>query len=401
MAQHPFGILRLADIGRHRFVVQAVIIGLALLLAAPCAAGKAKKRAPRKAPAAKTRHLTAEQKTIPDAVAFKPELEKFIGIPYRRGGAGPSGMDCSGFAKTFFSEAFGIDLPHNSKAISRLDFLEGLPADRHEYRPGDLLFFNSGKGKINHVGIYLGEGKFIHASRHSGVVVANLDHSYWKRRLVASKRVTMLDDAQLTDPGDTPETAFAATVPQSLALGYVQPLFDDRLNLGLERLYGGQDPLVPEGPTPFHVSCGTADAGPSAERYQGWRARLDFTPSPWLHITPSLASVDVISDALGGSNGALRTYGLSTRIAADAHDWSLSMAAQTSHFEEYADPLQDRATTWRSLDLSFDVGYRLAEGFNLSVSGSHSGLFEGNAGAAPRDLPANLSDVRLRFKIEF
>ena len=400
MAQHPFGILRIADIGRHRFVLQAVIIGLALLLAMPCAAAKAKKRSPPKVPTAKARHLTPEQKAIPAVVAFRPKLEKFLGIPYRRGGVGPSGMDCSGFAKTFFSETFGIDLPHNSKAISRLDFLEDLSADRHEYRPGDLLFFNNGKGKINHVGIYLGEGKFIHASRRSGVVVANLDHSYWKRRLVASKRVTVLDDAQLMDPGDTTEAAFTATVPQALAMGYVQPLFDDRLNLGLEGLYGGQDPLVPAAPTPFRVGPGTADPGPSAERYQGWRARLDFTPSPWLRITPSLASLDV-SDALGGNNGALHTYGLSTRIAADASNWSLSMAAQTSHFEEYADQLQDRATTWRSLDLAFDVGYRLSEGFNLSVSGSHSGLFEGTAGADPRDIPASLSDVCLRFKIDF
>jgi hypothetical protein len=82
--------------------------------------------------------------------------------------------------------------------------------------------------------------------------------------------------------------------------------------------------------------------------------------------------------------------------------WWLSVAAQTSHFRDDSDVLQEGSGAWQSLDLSLDIGYRLADGFNLSVSGSHSNLYSGDETADQKhDLPANLSDVSLRLKIDF
>ncbi len=387
---------------RCLFILGVFLLGTLLIwTSAGHAAAKSKKNALKKATTVKSRQLKLkpEQKAIPDSVAFKPELEKFLGTPYRLGGIGPSGMDCSGFTKTFFAQTFGIELPHNSSAISRLDFLEDLPADWDIYRPSDLLFFGNSKGRINHVGIYLGEGKFIHASRSQGVVVSNLEDSYWKRRLVATKRVTVLDDTLVMNPEDGPDALAAYRIPSTLALGYHQSILEEHLDLGVEGFYGGSEEL------PYRQLPTTRPhrwEDPSAmDHYEGWRARLSIMPSPWLHITPSLASFEV-ADTLGESSGSLRTYRIATRIAPEASDWSLSMAAQTSHFRESTPALGEADRSWQSLDLAFDIGYRLAQGFNLSLSGSYSDLYENErAGAQPGDLPAGLNDLSLRLKIDF
>ena len=400
MAQPAPGTISLT-VAWRRLVWGAVLIGLLLVWTIPAqAARKAQKTALKKATVSKTRHLKPDQKAIPDFVAFKPELEKFLGTPYRLGGTGSAGMDCSGFTKTFFSEAFGIELPHNSRAISHLDFLQELPRDWDLYRPSDLLFFGNSKGRINHVGIYLGEGKFIHASRSSGVVVSNLESSYWKRRLVASKRVTLLDDSLVRDPGDTGMDEAAWETPTTVALGYSHALLDDRLNLGLDGFYGEVGPF----------NGGAIDAAAQQRRltyrspidhYEGWQARLSISPSAWLRITPSVSNMEV-ADLLGESSGSLRTYGIATRVAQANSPWWLSVAAQTSHFRDDSDVLQEGSGAWQSLDLSLDIGYRLADGFNLSVSGSHSNLYSGDETADQKhDLPANLSDVSLRLKIDF
>ncbi len=400
--RNAFGIPCLSDM-RRPMVLAVVLLGLTLLWAAPGhGAAKPKKTSLKKATTIKTRNLKPEQKAIPDCVAFKPELEKFIGTPYRFGGVGLAGIDCSGFAKTLFAEAFGIELPHNSRAISHLDFLQDLPSDWDIYRPSDLLFFGNGKGRINHMGIYLGEGKFIHASRTFGVIVSNLENSYWKRRLVSSKRVTVLDDTLLMNPSDTTGTLSALNMPSTLALGYRQPILDEYLDLGLEGFYRDQEHQDRPPARPSLSTLRRRWQAPSPiDHYEGWRARLSFTPSDWLRITPSLGNFEV-ADQLGESTGSLRTYGITTHIAPETSPWSLSMAAQTSYFRESADTLQDGdRSSWQSIDLAVDIGYRLAEGFNLSVSGSYSDLYEREGTAELGDLPANLNDVSLRLKIDF
>lgn len=113
--------------------------------------------------------------------------EKYLGCPYHFGGETPRGFDCSGLVCRVFKDAWDITLPRNSQDMSEV----GMPVTRHELQPGDLVFFyTTSRRRISHVGIYKGEGEFIHAGINRGVEVANMDASYWRRRLVCARRVT-------------------------------------------------------------------------------------------------------------------------------------------------------------------------------------------------------------------
>ncbi len=103
-----------------------------------------------------------------------------LGVRYRYGGMSPSGFDCSGFICYVYEAGVGKKLPRTAKAQSTyVDIL-----DKEALLPGDLLFFDtSNRGKINHSGIYLGGGKFIHASSGKvySVTVSSLDKGFYKR----------------------------------------------------------------------------------------------------------------------------------------------------------------------------------------------------------------------------
>lgn len=117
------------------------------------------------------------------------KVDSLEGTPYKWAGATESGFDCSGFTRYVFAE-FGIDLPHSSAAQAR----EGTKISRDELRQGDLVFFNTGGNGISHVGIYLGEGQFIHADTDRGVIKSKLSESYYAKRYVTARRV-LGDDA--------------------------------------------------------------------------------------------------------------------------------------------------------------------------------------------------------------
>lgn len=109
----------------------------------------------------------------------------FLGVPYVYGGESPSGFDCSGFTQYVFDQ-HGVKLPRSSQEQAQV----GTRVTRAELAPGDLVFFNTEKsGKINHVGIYIGDNKFIHASRTSGIVITSLTNSYYRDKMAAARRV--------------------------------------------------------------------------------------------------------------------------------------------------------------------------------------------------------------------
>ena len=110
----------------------------------------------------------------------------FRGWRYRRGGASRRGFDCSGFVKFVYATK-GVSLPHDSRAL----FKCGKPVAKSDLQPGDILFFaNTYRRGISHVGLYIGEGKFIHAStRRRGVRVDHLNASYYRRHYVGAKRI--------------------------------------------------------------------------------------------------------------------------------------------------------------------------------------------------------------------
>lgn len=106
---------------------------------------------------------------------------KWAGTRYRLGGSGVGGIDCSAFVQKTMSGAFNVHLPR-STAEQRYS---GRLISKSDLRPGDLVFFR----KNNHVGVYIGGGKFVHASSSRGVTTSSLSESYWARNYTQSRRV--------------------------------------------------------------------------------------------------------------------------------------------------------------------------------------------------------------------
>jgi cell wall-associated NlpC family hydrolase len=114
-----------------------------------------------------------------------------LGIHYKHGGTTPeSGMDCSGMVRYVFKEAWGSVLPRSAAEISQV----GEQVTTQNLQPGDLVFYNTMKRGFSHVGIYLGDNKFIHSPSVGGQVrIESMDLAYWKKRFNGARR--------MTDPG--------------------------------------------------------------------------------------------------------------------------------------------------------------------------------------------------------
>ncbi|ANB17679.1 C40 family peptidase [Dokdonella koreensis] len=127
--------------------------------------------------------LTADEKPGHLLIALAKQLRD---IRYRRGGSNPkTGFDCSGFVRYVFQHALGVSLPAGSAAQFRV----GDTIDRRDMQPGDLVFFRIAGKRISHVGIYVAEGRFIHAPSAGKVVrVDSLEQTYWARRFAGARR---------------------------------------------------------------------------------------------------------------------------------------------------------------------------------------------------------------------
>jgi cell wall-associated NlpC family hydrolase len=110
-----------------------------------------------------------------------------LGVDYRNGGNSPaSGFDCSGLVAHVFREAYGMRLPHNARAQSEL----GRRVSLAELRAGDLVFYNTLNRAFSHVGIYLGDGRFVHSPKTgSQVRVEQISATYWMKRFDGARRI--------------------------------------------------------------------------------------------------------------------------------------------------------------------------------------------------------------------
>ncbi|ENY1244952.1 TPA: peptidoglycan endopeptidase [Neisseria gonorrhoeae] len=118
-----------------------------------------------------------------------------LGIAYRYGGTSVStGFDCSGFMQHIFKRAMGINLPRTSAEQARM----GTPVDRSELQPGDMVFFRTlGGSRISHVGLYIGNNRFIHAPRTGkNIEITSLSHKYWSGKYAFARRVKKNDPSR-------------------------------------------------------------------------------------------------------------------------------------------------------------------------------------------------------------
>ncbi|MEZ5463129.1 MAG: C40 family peptidase [Dokdonella sp.] len=150
-----------------------------------CACGKDSARPDSSSAASSRRQSATETTEAANAVLFRALA--LVGTPYRYGGNTPeSGFDCSGLVGYVFRDAAGIQLPRTSAAMGALDDPD-VPKGRLE--SGDLVLFASGR-KISHVGIYVGEGRFVHAPNKGGTVrLDSLDAPGWRETFRTGKRV--------------------------------------------------------------------------------------------------------------------------------------------------------------------------------------------------------------------
>jgi hypothetical protein len=143
-----------------------------------------------------------------------------LGVAYRFGGNSPvSGLDCSGFVRYVFQKSLKVNLPRTSAEMARI----GKPVDKSELVAGDLVFFNTRGFAYSHVGMYMGNGKFIHAPRTGrNIEVVSLSQSYWQSRWNGARRinrsnantVAAADDVNGTDTVSAKGSGGSAAAPR-------------------------------------------------------------------------------------------------------------------------------------------------------------------------------------------
>nr|WP_242697325.1 C40 family peptidase [Bordetella petrii] len=145
-----------------------------------------------------TRKLSRERQQAIANPLIDEALDQ-LGVRYRYGGSSPdTGFDCSGLVVYSAQHALGLKLPRNSSAMA----LMGTAIDRKQLQPGDLVFFNTLGRRYSHVGIYLGDNRFVHSPSSGGVVrIEKMTLAYWAKRYNGARR---LEGGLLASaPGDT------------------------------------------------------------------------------------------------------------------------------------------------------------------------------------------------------
>jgi cell wall-associated NlpC family hydrolase len=159
--------------------IKFFLLALVLLLLSACAGNSTHRQ---------TDLSDVQQKTANDVLFQAIGL---VGTPYKYGGNTPqSGFDCSGLINYVFLNSAGLKLPRTTRELIEINAPE---VDQDRLLPGDLVYFDSNGGKVSHIGIYVGENRFVHAPSSGGTVrMDNLKSAYWQKHYVDAKRVLKL-----------------------------------------------------------------------------------------------------------------------------------------------------------------------------------------------------------------
>ncbi|WP_051229336.1 C40 family peptidase [Paludibacterium yongneupense] len=190
----------------HRHLLALVLAGFMV-----CAYAAPEKAAPEARPNAEATEDPISKYASPgeDAVGdMLLQAVSLLGVAYRFGGSTPNtGLDCSGFIQYVFKKSLKVNLPRTASEMAHV----GRAVDKAELIPGDLVFFNTRGFAYSHVGIYLGNGKFIHSPRTGKTIeVTTLNQSYWVSHWNGARRVSRTGTAGASaaaDVSDTPATS--------------------------------------------------------------------------------------------------------------------------------------------------------------------------------------------------
>ena len=169
---------------------------------------------------------TSTAKLSPQAHAVVMEAQRWIGTPYRYGKQQrKSGTDCSGMVMTIFEHKADIQLPRNSARQQ----MACTPVSRNDLQPADLVFFTSSSrgGKVSHVGIYTGNGHFIHASSSRGVIESSLEEPYYRSHYHSAGRVGGMGIYLTDQPGPEEQMRMAQQQLDSIITTLIDSLDDE------------------------------------------------------------------------------------------------------------------------------------------------------------------------------
>jgi hypothetical protein len=176
---------------RHRIFLLSFVLPLLLMIAACSGSGETASEPRRSVKSGDgAKRDAAYRPALPENIsrgrrAVVGEAYTWIGTPYRYAGNTKRGIDCSGLVNVVFRK-FNLDLPRRASEL----FRKGRSVPRGELRPADLVFFANTAGKgITHVGIYVGEDRFVHSSTRAGVIVSSLDDNYYARHYAGARMV--------------------------------------------------------------------------------------------------------------------------------------------------------------------------------------------------------------------
>ena len=355
---------------------------------------------------AKAQAITAEiSPALPDNL--ENEISKFFGISYRLGGDGPTGIDCSALVKKVYSDVFGISLPRSSSEQSRLESLDNVARD--ELKTGDLVFFGQNRKQVNHVGMYLAGGHFLHAARGEGVTISKLDESYWKSRFMFSKRFRGLEAVEEPEDlmgfekdlaRDSASFAFsdfgAGGMLSTLEAGV---RVNDSLELALSGFF--QKALSDSDPSADSLTVLSSPQSESKESEGGFRLAAILSPSEWFKISPSVTQIDSAGERSGRERDQRQKIGLESWMVLPSTKMAVFMGAHASNQENLLQNPMAVSPDWQTLNFALGLHYTLSDSLRLSLWGTHAYNPDAKPGEDSSRRSTGLEDVGIQLDIKF
>ncbi len=337
--------------------------------------------------------------------------------------------------KQIYSEVFGVDLPHQSSEQNQFSLLTKVSSE--ELKTGDLVFFSGGRSRkgINHVGIYLSDGRFIHSARTRGVAISSIGDPYWKARLVSTKRLvgrdsmvasvdsrTMLGLGAVLDEKSLFTLQVTAAQVESLypslvhnelfqfsrdhsyrmEFNFLKGLWVDswtaRLTAFREHFsFPQEDPLLR--PRPILQGTEFSERSLLTDYTQGLRIASDIRPKEWLRVSPSVTYFDY-GPGVDFSDLPKVALGLDINLASSSNGWSLSTGFQYPLSRYTPTRLSDaEAVDSRIFDMSLTFRQWLSDHVQFSVTGERFYKYSYGSKGSPSGL--DVDDHQVSFALHF